>query len=126
MGSGLNRACLDSVIVIDYLNGVPEAGRFVPTVLAPAVSMVSWIEVLAGVRDPSAERLARGVLGAMDIVSISDEIAEEAVLIRRTRRLKLPDAIILATARHLGMPLVTRNVKDFDRADPDIVVPYEI
>jgi predicted nucleic acid-binding protein len=53
-------------------------------------------------------------------------VAEEAVRIRRQRRLKLPDAIILATARVHGLVLVTRNTKDFDPADPAIRIPYAL
>jgi hypothetical protein len=62
----------------------------------------------------------------MEVVPISGEIAELTVNIRRSRRLKLPDAIILATARHLGCVLLTRNTKDFDPADPAVLVPYTL
>jgi hypothetical protein len=38
----------------------------------------------------------------------------------------MPDAIILATAKCHGLTLATRNTKDFDPADPGIVVPYRL
>jgi len=38
---------------------------------------------------------------------------ELSVEIRRKKKLKLPDAIIAATAAHHGLILVTRNIKDF-------------
>ena len=44
--------------------------------------------------------------------------------IRRDRRVKLPDAVIWATARAESALLVTRNTKDFPRDDPGIRVPY--
>jgi predicted nucleic acid-binding protein len=53
-------------------------------------------------------------------------VAEESVTLRRTTRLKLPDAIILATARVHGLTLSTRNTKDFSPTDPTIRIPYEL
>jgi predicted nucleic acid-binding protein len=44
--------------------------------------------------------------------------------LRREIRLKLPDAIILASARANGLLLVTRNHRDFPRKDSDIRIPY--
>ena len=41
-------------------------------------------------------------------------------------RLKLPDAIILATAQVANLLLVTRNTRDFSAADPQICIPYKI
>jgi predicted nucleic acid-binding protein len=38
--------------------------------------------------------------------------------------MRLPDAIILATARAESALLVTRNTKDFPRDDPASRVPY--
>jgi predicted nucleic acid-binding protein len=54
------------------------------------------------------------------------EIAEEAVRLRRDRRLRLPDAFVWATARVEGVLLVTRNAKDFPVREPSIRVPYSV
>ncbi|MEJ8713731.1 PIN domain-containing protein, partial [Klebsiella pneumoniae] len=40
-------------------------------------------------------------------------------------KLKLPDAIILATAQLHRLELITRNTKDF-AGIPGVVTPYEI
>ena len=48
-----------------------------------------------------------------------------AVELRRERRLRLPDAIIWATARCAGCLLVTRNTGDFPEDEPDVRVPYQ-
>ncbi|MFY8099337.1 MAG: PIN domain-containing protein [Allorhizobium sp.] len=47
-----------------------------------------------------------------------------AALRAQYRHLKLPDAIVLATADREGCILVTRNAKDFDPNDPRIRLPY--
>ncbi len=43
------------------------------------------------------------------------EIARVTAKIRRTTKLKLPDATIAATAMVTMTPLVTRNISDFSR-----------
>ncbi len=45
---------------------------------------------------------------------------------RNTLRVKLPDAIILATARQNKAVLVIRNSKDFSKNQQDIVIPYKL
>jgi len=39
-------------------------------------------------------------------------------------RVRLPDAIIWATAQVHGLLLVTRNVRDFPQGEPGVSVPY--
>jgi predicted nucleic acid-binding protein len=75
---------------------------------------------------PQTERAARAFLQSFDLLEIDDKIAERAVLIRKTRRIKLPDAIIWATAQVHQCLLVTRNTRDFDANDPGVRVPYTV
>lgn len=42
-------------------------------------------------------------------VGINDAIRDQAAWIRRNLKLKLPDAVIAATALHLKAPLITRD-----------------
>jgi predicted nucleic acid-binding protein len=117
---------LDSTIVIDHLNGIPEASATISALDDPAISVITWIEVVAGLRDAESESVGRRFIATLELVQLSPPIAEETVRVRRERNLKLPDAIIWATARHLGCPLVTRNTKDFPEDDPDVLVPYRL
>ncbi len=122
----MNSDVFDSMIVIDALNGIQGATAALEAAESPAISIVTWIEVMAGFRESAFEAQGRRFLTGFDLVPLSDGVAEEAVRIRRERRLKLPDAIILATAHHLGVPLITRNTKDFDASAADILVPYTL
>ncbi|HEY5475092.1 MAG TPA: PIN domain-containing protein [Tepidiformaceae bacterium] len=117
---------LDSTVVIDHLNGITAARDVIERSESPAISIITWIEVLAGVRNPAEERAGRELLANLTVVPLSEEIAEDAVRLRRTKHLKLPDAVILATARSLGVPLVTRNTKDFGASEPGIEIAYRI
>lgn len=114
----------DSNIVIDLLEGREEARSWVYSDLHRAVSIVTWMEVLAGCRTATEETVARQILAGFRLIEIGPEVAELAVTIRRERRIKLADSIILATARYVGTQLVTRNTRDFPEDDPEILVPY--
>ena len=59
-------------------------------------------------------------------IAINAGVAEIAVQLRKTHRLRLPDAIIWATAKTDGRLLVTRNVKDFPASVPGVREPYRI
>ena len=125
MGSPALTLLLDSNIIIDALNGIEEAVREVLSDVEAAVSVVAWVEVLAGYRD-GADHAARELLKTLTVADLSPAVLEEAVSIRRASRLKLPDAIILATVRVHGLTLSTRNTRDFDRNDPSVRIPYEL
>jgi predicted nucleic acid-binding protein len=84
------------------------------------------MEVLAGAEDAELELAARAFLQAFDIAEVDTEVAELAIQLRRERRLRLPDAIILATAQQQGCLLITRNTKDFQSNWVEIRVPYSL
>jgi predicted nucleic acid-binding protein len=82
------------------------------------------MEVLAGAHDAGEEDVIDMFLREFRVVDLTRKVAREAVEIRRTHRLRLPDAIIWATARIESALLVTRNTKDFPRKDSGVRIPY--
>ena len=119
------KALLDTNILIDYLNGIPAARKELDLYETRTISIVTWMEVMSG-GEPELADTTRAFLGRFTVVSISEEIAERAVNLRRQRNLRLPDAIILATAIESGLMLVTRNTKDFSARLPGVRHPYKI
>lgn len=117
---------IDTNVLIDYIDGFAQARKLLTSVVAPAISVVTWIEVLAAARSADEARRFRSFLDAWHVIALDAGVADGAAAIRRERRLKLPDAIILATAQRERRKLVTRNSKDFDVDDPDVVVPYRL
>lgn len=118
------KALLDTNILIDYLGGLSEARDEISLYAAPLISQITWIEVLVGARDDREMARLQDFLARFERVRIDDGVSEVAVAIRRERRIRLPDAIIWASARQCGAILVTRNTRDFPEADPWIRVPY--
>ncbi len=119
------RALFDTNILIDYLNGVAAAKAEIARYQRPAISVISWIEVLAGIR-PGVEAETRKFLASFERIEITEKIADRTVALRRAAKMRGPDAIILATARVENLVLVTRNTKDFPADAPGIRVPYRI
>ena len=118
------KVIFDTNILIDYLNGKPEAEAEFARHRQRLISVVTWMEVLAGARNEAEEDVIEMFLRDFTLVDVSRPIARGAVALRREKRIRLPDAIIWATARHESALLVTRNTKDFPRTEPGVRVPY--
>ena len=61
----------------------------------------------------SASDLISTLLAPFRELPVNREIADRAGRIRRETGIRLPDALIAATALEAGLGLVTRNNKDF-------------
>ena len=120
------RAVFDTNILIDYLNGVDAARIELERNAQREISIITWMEVMAGARDDSEEDVIEMFLRDFRVIDLTRRVAREAVAIRRTHRMRLPDAIVWASARIESAVLVTRNTKDFPRNDPSLRVPYSV
>jgi predicted nucleic acid-binding protein len=118
------KALFDTNILIDYLVGRREAETELARYPERLTSVVSWMEVLAGARTDAEEDVIDLFLRDFTVVDVTRAVAREAVAIRRTRRIRLPDAIVWAAARTESALLVTRNTRDFGRDEPGVRVPY--
>jgi len=121
------RVLLDSVILIDHLNGIAAATRYIEETAARAhVSAITRAEVLAGYSEEDTPPV-RALLDTFPLIVIDREVADLAATLRSTNRWTLPDALQVASARHHGLVLATRDTRDFppDRYD-FIRVPYSV
>lgn len=115
----------DTNILIDWLYDRSQAVAELDRYPAHRISRIVWTELLAG--EPSATRgRVQRLLDAFEIVEVDGRIASAAADIRHRTRMKLLDALILATAQVNGAILVTRNTKDFPVNMPGIRVPYTL
>jgi len=114
---------LDTNILIDVLRGEAPALAWLEQQQRPLISVISWIEVLVGCRE-GENAPVQAWLGTFPRLPIDDAIALETVRLRQRHGLKIPDAIILATARCAELSLATRNSRDFPLAMGGVVHPY--
>ncbi|HEX5327962.1 MAG TPA: type II toxin-antitoxin system VapC family toxin [Acetobacteraceae bacterium] len=118
-------ALFDTNILIDYLRGIHAARAELRRYDHIAISVISWIEVMVGAPDET-EQATRDFLAGFPLVALDDGVAALAATLRRAHRVKLPDAIIWASARARGMLLVTRDGKGFPADDPGVRIPYAV
>ncbi len=116
-------ALFDTNILIDYLGAVPEAKAELGRYSARAISVITWMEVMIGA-SAKVEASTREFLAGFTRIEIDDAVAMHALNLRQKYKMKLPDAIIWASAQQHAMLLVTRNTKDFPHDEPGIRVPY--
>ncbi len=116
-------AVFDTNIVIDAVSGLPEADAEYRRYENVLISRITWMEVLVGARDDEVQ-LREFLNSHFDIISLDLSVAETAIYLRREHHLRLPDAIIWATAQVNNAVLVTRNTKDFKPAWDGILIPY--
>ena len=107
---------LDTNVVIGFLTGAEAARRLVSSSGAElskfAVSVITRIELLSF---PSLaeeeERRIEELLAALSIIPLDERIEAAAITLRRRARLKLPDAVIAASAQVYGLELVTLDTR---------------
>lgn len=119
---------LDSVILIDHLNGIEKATRFVlnldPT--QTAVSVITRAEILAGL-DENDHVTVMPLLDQYQLLIIDRPIADLAAKLRKEFGWKLPDAFQAALSQHHHLKFTTRNTKDFDpKINSFVEIPYKI
>jgi predicted nucleic acid-binding protein len=103
---------LDTNIIIDHFEGLKPWVDFVDSLSAANawVSVMTRMELLVWSNlDSEGERQVRAFLDKMSIATLSPEIEAEAIALRRKTRLKIPDAIVAATAVTFDAMLVTND-----------------
>jgi predicted nucleic acid-binding protein len=105
---------LDSNIVIYAAQPAYAALRQLIATHAPAVSAVSYVEVLGYHRLDAQERhYLEAFFHLAWVIPLTQEILDQAVTLRQQRKMSLGDALVAGTALVYGLTLVTRNVEDF-------------
>ncbi len=119
------KALFDTNILIDHLRGIEAARDELARYTDKAISLITWMEVLVGTAD-THRPATRAFLDSFTLIGIDPSVAERAVALRQVQRIKLPDAIVWASAQVHARLLVTRDTKGFPPNDPGIRMPYSV
>jgi predicted nucleic acid-binding protein len=119
----------DTNIIIGLLKGRTEAVKILEgiNITECAYSAVTRMELLSFHGITTEEETAiQKLLERMTHLSITSAIEDAAIKIRRKHRLKLPDAIIAATAKIHGLTLLTldKALTAWAILDKQLTVPY--
>ena len=91
----------------------------------PVISVITEIEALSWINpDKSKELIVKAFVQDATVLSLSPSVVNECVIIRRSRRIKTPDAIMAATAIVHKLILITsdagfRNIQGLEIIDPN-------
>ena len=118
---------IDSNIIIYAMQPQEEKIRTLIEENAPFVSVVSYVEVLGyhKLNDKEREHLEL-FFKIAKMLPISQNVLDHAVKLRQIRKMTLGDALIAGTAIAYNVPLVTRNIQDFQWIENlELINPFE-
>jgi len=109
---------IDSNAVIEFLGGtLPSAGsdwmQNICDQNLQYLSVINKIEVLGFNGSPSELLVFSEFIQAAQVIPLSEAVVQQTIEIRKIYKIKLPDAIIAATAMVHDLTLITRNTSDF-------------
>ena len=123
---------IDTNVVIEYLGeSLPERSlkkldKIIDTRFY--ISVINRIELLGfkNITKPEEEKIKYFIDYSIEI-ELSGFIADKTIELRKKYKIKLPDAIIAATAIAYNLTLITRNIKDFNNIkELNFINSYEI
>lgn len=111
---------LDSNAAIDYIGGILPSARiaWLDSIIDQniLISVINQIEILGfNPANPTDLIPFEELANTVTILPLSDNIVHQTITIRKLYKIKLPDAIIAATALVHGLYLITRNTTDFSK-----------
>jgi predicted nucleic acid-binding protein len=121
----MEKALVDTNVLIGFLGGAAAAGKALARYDNAAISVVNWMDVMVGAPKGAEDETGK-FLSRFSLVALGQPVAERAVGLRQAHRIKLPDAIIGASAQIEGRLRVTRNSKDLSLSDPGVRMPCQV
>jgi predicted nucleic acid-binding protein len=127
----MERYLIDTNVFSDFLNNsFSQKGMdFISDLIdgSPKISFITRIELLCWKTNFESEYWIKAFISNSDVIGVSENIIQNCVAIRRSGKIKLPDAIIAATALSLDYTIITNNTKDFDNIDGlKVLNPYKL
>lgn len=116
-------------LLLDVLdNALPQNGKVFIAALPLVISEVARMELL-GWQNATPAQLApvQAFVSRAILLPINESVILKVIEIRQTKKIKLGDAIIAATALVHNLKLITRNTNDFKNITGLTVIdPHEV
>jgi len=125
------RNLIDTNVWIDALSGRLSSAAFLKISVQAdwaGYSAITRLELfgLPGLKGEEESKICE-ILKPFVEIAVDSAIIDRAIGVRRARRIKVPDAIIAATALERSCSLITRNIEDFKGiTDLVIIDPYGV
>lgn len=119
------KAILDSNAIIYASKGIVDAEKLLFGYNRYFASIITFIEVYVyDFTDAAEKEIIDEILESLEIIELNQEIADQTIIYRKnkTKKIKLPDAIILATAKIIEAELITDNAADFQGIDSSVSI----
>lgn len=122
----------DTNIFIDMLGGCHQAAIELNAYDKPAISVITLMELRAGEAPrPDDKVMLDPFLETFIVLPLDERVTEMAIKVRGNSlahppKIKLPDAIIAATAEVWRTPIITRNPRDFQTLTVPVHIPYDL
>jgi predicted nucleic acid-binding protein len=123
---------LDTNIVINYLDAsLPVSGMKMLDKIVddePIISVITKMETLGfKFKSISEENTMETFINASTILEVSNLVVNKTIVIRKNKKINLPDAIIAASAIVFDLTLITRNVNDFKNIEGlKLIDPWDV
>lgn len=120
-----NKALLDSNVIIRASKEEIDVELLLSAYDEFHVSTITFMEVYGfEFANLDEEDLINEIFANLDITEVNLTIAKQAIAYRKNKikKIKLPDAIILATAKYLRAELITDDWDDFIHIDNSVVI----
>ena len=110
---------VDTDVIIWFLRGHAKAARVLEDLNNPVISVITYIELVQGMRNKAELRAFRATLRGWNIpiAPVNEDVCSRAVYYMEeyflSGGLRLADALIAATAATMVLPLLTGNVKHY-------------
>ncbi len=119
------KAVLDSNVIIFASKELIDVDEMLSRYVEFYASIITYAEVYAfDFQNPAEKDITDEIFANLEIIELSREIADQSIIYRKTKtkKIKLPDAVILATARYINADLLTDDYDDFEKIDSTVNV----
>lgn len=107
---------LDSNILIYLSRGELKLNDFATPNDLMVISVITYMEVLGfDFKQKEEQEIIEDLCANLIVLPIDDEVVDSVIDLRRSHKLKLPDAIIAATTIIHDLTLITHDTFDFGK-----------